>query len=358
MNRQWFGTYHAIVLRNDDPTGAQRVTLKVPQVLGNTQSQWAPPAAAKGTGVPAVGSVVTAMFLGGDINHPAYLSTFSLTSSQNWLGVFGDGSDGTVTLDGTTTYTGFSALVSSTYTLSRDVFATNFTINSGVTLNPNGWRIFCQGTFTNNGTVSTAGNSATSSSGAPFTGGGSLIGGNSGGGGGATTGSAGTSNNAPGTNTAGTGGTGPSGAGGTGGTSGGSTTAPFKVPFALLGGVFRFSGSNVSLNGGPGGGGGGGDGTNKGGGGGSGGGPIFICAWAAVNNGTFTTQGGNGFTPTAGNTGGGGGGSGGPIVVYTLTSWTAGTLNVSGGSAGSPHGTGTNNATAGGNGTILNQVLS
>lgn len=71
--RQWFGAYQAFVIRNDDPKGTHRVTLQIPQVLGTATSQWASPASVAVTSAPAVGTVVTAMFLGGDINHPVYL---------------------------------------------------------------------------------------------------------------------------------------------------------------------------------------------------------------------------------------------------------------------------------------------
>jgi hypothetical protein len=278
---------------------------------------------------------------------------------QDYLGVFGDGSDGTLTFDGTSTVAGLVPS-SSTYTMTRDLFATNLTINNGVTLAPAGYRIFCQGTFTNNGTVSAAGNAgAASGSAGSSTGSGSLGGGKGGGSGTTTTGNAGNNNNAAGVNTGGAGGTGTSGnTGGAGGTAGSSSTSYFKNPGPALAGVMSVLGATPALAGGPGGGGGGGDGTNKGGGGGSGGGPVVIFAWAANNgSGTISVPGGGGGTPTAGNTGGGGGGSGGVILVYTLTAWTAGTTNVSGGSGGTAHGTGTNGG-AGGAGSVLNQVLS
>jgi phage gp45-like len=71
--RQWLGAYQAVVVRNDDPTGQQRVTLRIPQVLGTAVSQWAAPISATGSATPVPGSSVVVMFLGGDINHPVYL---------------------------------------------------------------------------------------------------------------------------------------------------------------------------------------------------------------------------------------------------------------------------------------------
>jgi hypothetical protein len=70
--RQWFGAYQAVVVRNDDPASTHRVTLNIPQVLGTAVSQWASPVPSTVSSAPAVGTVVVAMFLGGDINHPIY----------------------------------------------------------------------------------------------------------------------------------------------------------------------------------------------------------------------------------------------------------------------------------------------
>ena len=281
--------------------------------------------------------------------------------AQVFAGVFGDGSDGAVTCDGSTDLTskGFGAPSSSIYTMTRDVFCTSLTINNTVTVNPAGWRIFCMGTLTNNGTISALGNAglANGNNGAALTQN-TLQRGQPGGGGATGAGSAGTNTNGAGLNTAGTGGTGTSGAGGAGGTAGASGNSWFRNPGAALAGITWVISAVGGISGGPGGGGGGCDGTNKGGGGGSGGGAVVIFAWAVNNgSGTITAAGGAGGTPTAGNTGGGGGGSGGLILAYTLSAWTAGTTSVAGGGAGSPHGTGTNNATAGGAGTVLNQVL-
>ena len=48
-----------------------------------------------------------------------------------------------------------SVTISTDSTLNGDVFATDFTIDSGVTLTTNGHSIICSGTFTNNGTIVT-----------------------------------------------------------------------------------------------------------------------------------------------------------------------------------------------------------
>ena len=70
---------------------------------------------------------------------------------------FGDGSDGAVTLDGSTTYNSFSSLALDVYSLTRDIFVSSLVINTGVTLAPSGYRVFCSGTTTINGTISVVG---------------------------------------------------------------------------------------------------------------------------------------------------------------------------------------------------------
>lgn len=51
-----------------------------------------------------------------------------------------------------------SGSVSSIYALTRDVYFSTFTINSGITLNAAGWRIFCSLAATINGTIDRSGN--------------------------------------------------------------------------------------------------------------------------------------------------------------------------------------------------------
>lgn len=78
-------------------------------------------------------------------------TTFSGTSTfavdpQGAVAVFGDGSDGDVTISSGTT------------TLTRDMYYRNLTINSGTAIVPNGYRIFVNKTLTNNGGISFNGN--------------------------------------------------------------------------------------------------------------------------------------------------------------------------------------------------------
>ncbi len=56
------------------------------------------------------------------------------------LAIFGDGSDGDITISENTL-------------LTRDMFYNTLTVNEGITLSTKGYRIFVKETFTNNGTI-------------------------------------------------------------------------------------------------------------------------------------------------------------------------------------------------------------
>jgi hypothetical protein len=286
----------------------------------------------------------------------------------------GDGSDGALVFDGSTTVLGIVP-VANVYTLTKDLFATNLTVNNGVTIITAQYAIYCTGTFTNNGTVQNNGNNGGN--------GGNATGTNQGTGGAAGTGGtqlaqkhypatlttgieaagktattgAGTngnagvggssSNNAPDSGgstgqvggVGGNGGSGTSGAGGTGGASGTTPGAPTvsnqraRTLFAAQTGCSSTSVGNTAYSifnttnaGGGSGASGSGDGTNVGGGGGGAGGHggngpyLAIFCFKFVNNGTIQCNGGNGGdggnggTPstTSGGCGGGGGGAAGP----------------------------------------------
>lgn len=285
------------------------------------------------------------------------------TSEVETIGWYGDGSDGSPTFDGTTNYTTFSNRVGSVYTLTRDVYWDAATINNTVTLKPDGHRIFCKTSLTNNGTIDRTGaaggnggnaNNVNTLGGTGGTGerddGGNPLGGSGSGG----NGRGGTSiNNGTagqlGTQTTGEGGDGGLGGSGDGGTvgSGGGTAAAVVTSVAK----FRTFGVIMNANflllvsggsGGSGGASGGGDGfANRGGGGGGGGaGGGVIAIWAATitNNGTISANGGaggNGGNNNAnGGAGGGGGGGGGGFIYLFYDSLTAGTLQANGGAKG------------------------
>ena len=286
---------------------------------------------------------------------------------QNYAGLFGDGSDGSVTFDGTNTFPGFASTTGSApnlvYTLTRDVFATTFTVSSGKTLNPAGYRIFCMGAGSNAGTIQYLGANASGATAGVGPGGGTLQPPGNGATGVTGVGAqAGAVNGTSGVGAGGAGGTGTAGAGGAARNPSSTTAFPVRLPSAALAGVSV--GKNIaavqSPAGGIGGSAGAGDGTTgTGGGGGSGGGIIIIFAWSFSNTGTITVAGGNGGNGSLGTgaaAGGGGGGGGGDIIVYTLSAWTAGTTTVTGGSGGALAGTGTAGS-AGGSGTVLNVIV-
>lgn len=257
--------------------------------------------------------------------------------------LFGDGSDGDV-------------VISTNTTLQWEMVCNNLTVDAGVELDTNNYRIYVRGTLTNNGVIHCDGRSATGSFGAAgreayMQFGRSGRGGN----GGQTTGGAGSETFVLEGGLAGRGGAGGSGSAGAGGSSpaGGY---PWGMPkFRTLLDLMNMYWVRVDMyspprayvygiEGGCGGGGGGGDGTNYGGGGGSGGGVVWIAARKLVNNGVIRARGGNGYTPTAGNCGGGGGGGGGAIVLIYREKLGSGSCDVSGGQGGAGSGTGTSGA--------------
>ena len=61
--------------------------------------------------------------------------------------IYGTGSDGSVTFDGSSTVLGF-APSSSVYSLTRDIYCYNMTVGDGVRIQPNGYRIFVQNLLT------------------------------------------------------------------------------------------------------------------------------------------------------------------------------------------------------------------
>lgn len=291
-------------------------------------------------------------------------------SRLNTYAGFGDGNDGAVTISADTT-------------LTRDMYYSSLTINSGKILYPNGYKIFVSGTLTNNGTISRNG----------------VAGGNGGNGGNASGGTGGTAGSAGAVGTALSAGTLPgqsaglSTAGGIGGTpgpnqgtgvNGATSTGANGEALAHSLGTAPIAGANGGV------GGGGGAGTNSGSGaGGSGGGSaggavgsvtapvkrlqafpnyldLFdfetlggtggVIAFKGSPQAGASSGGGGGATGGGGNTGpaggggggggsGGGGSNGGMIVIYASTITNSGTGVISSvGGAGGNGGNGGNGA--------------
>lgn len=291
-------------------------------------------------------------------NGTNWSSSAPVVTASASLGFYGDGSDSSQTFDGSTVILGITPS-SNIYTLARDIYLDSSTINSGVFILTNGYRIFCNGTLTNNGTIYFNGNPGTNTGTA-----GALLSNTTssinksasstisistaGGAGNTGAGSNGTGGTIPGYGgIGGTGGTGGSG-GGNGGTqtaggpSGGSIRS---LPTASFG-FFVTSTGNTTIQGGTGGGGGGGDGASKGGGGGSGGGIIILCVHLFSGTGNIQAIGGAGGDGQVGGTNcGGGGGGGGGLIIIVSRSIVSGaisgqTISVAGGTPGNPTGSG------------------
>ena len=278
--------------------------------------------------------------------------------------LFGDGSDGTVTFDGVATILGMVP-VANVYTMTRDLYLDTATINTGITLNTGGFRIFVKTLLTltgfarinYDGLAGSAGLVNGGGGGAAALAAGTLGGSNAGGAGGNPGGGSGVSV-AQGTNATdwrpGLGGAGGAGVGAGGGNGGFSLSASANgsVNNFLAATVYNLivSGAVASLKlTGGGGGGGGGGGNNAptggfGGGGGSGGGLIVVVARQIAGTGSITARGGAGGAGFAGGGGlacGGGGGGGGGLITVAIGQGAFPTTDVSGGLGG-----------AGGNGGV------
>lgn len=293
---------------------------------------------------------------------------------------FGNGQDGALTYDGTTTILGMSPS-SSIYTLTRDIYGTTIIVNVGVTIETAGYRIFAKISLTNSGIIKRTPNNG--GNGAGITGGtagaalasGSIYGGLAGqagangsnhGAGAAFAGINGVNGTAQTTSigvvgVAGGNGGNAGGGGSTGGNAGAltlSTQNIYNTTFATtmwdFGAAAIIKSSSGSGSGGSGGGSASAANTGAGGGSGSTGGIVWIAARVLTNSGTISANGGNGgnggnATGSDGGGGGGGGGAGG-VVVLMYKSITLGTVTVTGGTGGSG-GTGGASGTSGASGT-------
>lgn len=270
---------------------------------------------------------------------------------ENWSDrdVFGDGSDGDVT-------------ISSNTTLTRSMYYEKLTVNSGVSLNTGNVRVCVRTSLVNAGTIHANGGNG---------GAGTNVFGNGQPGGTAGAGNgnasefqqgAGVSGATKPANPAGTG-IAPGGAGGDSdpvfGSAGGAVQAQAGLVFTLTPHLIVSPTVRYTAGGGGGGGGAGQDNGpadpgGTGGGSGAGGGVVWIAAHTIVNTGTISANGGNGGAGGAGTgTGwaaGGGGGGGGGMVFLTYYHLTRGTLSVAGGTGGAGGAGGAGTTTAGADG--------
>lgn len=260
-------------------------------------------------------------------------------------GHFGDGSDGSLVINGVN-LPSFLTLSSGTYTLNRDVFLTDLTIDDGYILHTNGYRLYGNSTLSIPGTgrLIGDGNSAVNQTNAGAIASGTVGGGAAGGAGNASTGSNGSNGGTGYSNGGAPGGEGLA-APGNGGTvstiSAASVGTPHSYSPSMLGYIVGNGGITLLGGGGGGGAGGGGGSTNYGGGGGGGGcvTPIAFRNILIGNAGSITAKGGDGGNGTGTGTGGGGGGGGGTLILaysnLTVASGTmSSTTNCAGGAGG------------------------
>jgi hypothetical protein len=288
--------------------------------------------------------------------------TINTFSTSIFLGMFGDGADGDVTITAGTTL------------LSRDMMYNNLTIQNAGILKPRGFHIYVKGILTINaggsihddGVAGGTGISGGTALSIVSTGFGAASG--AGGAGRTTTGpgnpgitSSNCSSNALNLQPAGgVGGgvTAPIVAGGGAGPAPGPTILQkwTSLPSMLSARLYNGSGT---WNGGSGGGGGGLDlssgGTGTSGNGGSGGGIVWIAAKSIVNNGSISANGGaggNGVTVGLASAGGGSGGGGGLVGIWTTTATSLGTVTANAGAIGTGSGTAPGAAVLGNSGCI------
>lgn len=273
----------------------------------------------------------------------------SLVAYLNDIDVYGTGADGDVVLNGSAiTVDGTSISPSgNTYTLTRELYARNLTINSPYILRAAGFSVRVNGTLSGDFGTEIQDNGATATSsigGSGLSTTNALSGRGSGGGGAGRTITAGNGSNAVYTNAAGASG-GPGGGSGiyTGGTTSVSPRTGAGRPDDTAMTVFsRLRPQSSAFLGGGGGGGGARNTGGSGGGGGGGGGVLQVMARTFNYSGTLTARGGGGANGTS-DSGGGGGGGGGVIILITSTELVVPAFDVSGGAGG----TGTGGGVAG-----------
>jgi hypothetical protein len=296
-----------------------------------------------------------------------------ISSSAGVKGVYGDGSDGSFTLDGTAPPANSPfTLTGSVYVLDRNAHFVNLTIAAGFTLDNNhnqvtttdAFVLRCKGTLTINvgGTIRRNGvNSTASTGGAASSPAGTIDGSGAGANSTATNG-----NNAAAvafvpfgyTTVGGNGGDTVTNTGGSGGASTVQSDGASVRDVVSISTMTYFASGIPGIDqvrSGPGGGGGAGTGGLVGTGGGGGGPPNCILANILVNNGVIEGKGGNAANATNLNTAGGGGGGGGLLCIVTESYTGTGTIDLSGGTGGVGNGTGSSGV-AGGAGLLIGPI--
>jgi hypothetical protein len=263
--------------------------------------------------------------------------------------IYGTGVDGNLTFNGGSV-SGFTYSSSVyTYTMTREVYASNITMEGGFIINPGKYRLFCSGTFTSNTSANYIIGDGEKGGTGIYNGAGGAGGAgaqNGGAAGGAAGGNGGSVDNTTGAtvglNTWNSFNTG-NGGGGTGGQNlytpavGGITAVSSILPHtnfwnSYLNIYTMFDRDGNYYSGGAGGGGGSGGYTGNtvasgGGGGGGGGGVIAVFVLKFILNSTLSIT-ANGGAGGDGPSGGGGGGGGGGLVLFCTSSSTSANLIV------------------------------
>jgi hypothetical protein len=78
MPINFFGIYKGVVTQVDDPENLGRIKAQIPQVLGQSESDWAWPAQPNIAGITPLdpGDPVWVIFEGGDPHYPVWLGTW------------------------------------------------------------------------------------------------------------------------------------------------------------------------------------------------------------------------------------------------------------------------------------------
>lgn len=283
--------------------------------------------------------------------------TFTAVQQIN-LANFGDKSDGDVTLvTGGAGAPGWTAYSADVYTMNRDAFLNNLTVNAGVSFRPVGFLPYIAGTLVNSGTIECRGADAVGvTAGAAVTDAGTFLADTTAGGvGAASIGNSTGGNSTLLANSAG----GTGGAGGTGNAIAAGVPGTASAPLAsitswrtlnyVLSQRLISATTILGLNGGTGGSGGGASGNGgvniaTSGGGGAGAINLFLIINTLDNAGTIRSKGGNGANASVagGNgAGGGGGGGAGAVLIAVNKVLALGTISSIGGTAGTGAGTST-----------------
>jgi hypothetical protein len=98
MENKFYGVYRGVVVDNKDPLNKGRLKLRIPQVLGDTVTEWAwgvqQPAVFQN--IPKVSTGVFVMFEGGDASFPIWTGAFDRVDTPNNWGSFYDTTNHTI----------------------------------------------------------------------------------------------------------------------------------------------------------------------------------------------------------------------------------------------------------------------